>query len=159
MIILFKFYTNFLINFFVATKMNIGGANAIIRRRTIDTHGKQQHIVVEQRSAANQLNLNMYLEPEMGTVTLEEFQAMGTKRLAVLKMVERLRERHGSNLEEYREAFKQVKGCTFVTIIWELNNQIIDLYHRCRPPNTGFYIKLVMVMPEKAKQRRILCPH
>lgn len=92
--------------------MNIGGnANTIIvRRRTIGPDGKQKNVVLEQQSEASQLNLNMYLQPETGTITLEEFQTMGMKRLSVLRLVEGLKEKHGSNLDEYREAFRQVNS-------------------------------------------------
>lgn len=97
--------------------MNIGGNAVIVRRSGIGADGKQQYKLVGKPDAI-QSNLSMYTQPDTDTITLEEFQAMGMKRLNVLKTVEMLREKYAGSHDEYRDVFREVfEKCKFIFLI------------------------------------------
>lgn len=50
----------------------------------------------------------MYLNPSSETISLLEFQQLGLDRLAVLRKIETLKERYGSNKEEYKREYIKV---------------------------------------------------
>lgn len=50
----------------------------------------------------------MYLQPLSETISFIDFQKLGQKRLNVLRKLEAIKERYGSNREEYKCEFMKV---------------------------------------------------
>jgi hypothetical protein len=79
------------------------GAGTLIRR--ID--GRKLVLKIEEQSE-DQLNLCMYTHPHTETIPIDEFHSLGIKRLSILKALEVLKAKYGSEPKKYAEKFNEV---------------------------------------------------
>jgi hypothetical protein len=83
--------------------MEFGSAS--IRR--IKGNAGHNYLKLGEEADESQLNLSMYLHPHTETISIEEFQSLAKQRLAVLRALELIREKHAGDHRKYAEAFKE----------------------------------------------------